>query len=42
MQLATAWAAQHPAMGGAVIGPRSMNQLQGYLVAENTEQAAKS
>jgi len=37
VQLATAWAAQHPAVSSVVIGPRTMQQLDGYLAAENTD-----
>jgi len=37
VQLATAWAAQHPAVSSVVIGPRTMGQLEGYLAAENTD-----
>jgi len=37
VQLATAWAAQHPAVSSVVIGPRTLQQLEGYLAAENTD-----
>ncbi len=37
VQLATAWAAQHPAVSSVVIGPRTLQQLEGYLAAGNTE-----
>jgi len=37
VQLATAWAARHPAVSSVVIGPRTMQQLDGYLAAENTD-----
>ena len=33
VQLATAWAATHPAVSSVVIGPRTMNQLEGSLTA---------
>ncbi len=36
VQLATAWAARHPAVSSVVIGPRTMQQLDGYLAAHNT------
>jgi len=36
VQLATAWAACHPAVSSVVIGPRTMQQLDGYLAAHNT------
>ena len=34
VQLATAWAAQHPAVSSVVIGPRTMQQLDGSLAAD--------
>jgi aryl-alcohol dehydrogenase-like predicted oxidoreductase len=34
VQLATAWAAQHPAVSTVVIGPRTMEQLEGSLAAD--------
>jgi len=37
VQLATAWAAQHPAVSSVVIGPRTMGQLDGYLAADGVE-----
>ena len=37
VQLATAWAAQHPAVSSVIIGPRTLSQLEGYLAAENTQ-----
>jgi aryl-alcohol dehydrogenase-like predicted oxidoreductase len=37
VQLATAWAAVHPAVSSVIIGPRTMAQLEGYLAAENTQ-----
>ncbi len=37
VQLATAWAAQHPAVSSVIIGPRTMDQLEGYLAAEDTQ-----
>ena len=37
VQLATAWAARHPAVSSVVIGPRTMAQLEGYLAAQDTE-----
>ncbi len=33
VQLATAWAAEHPAVSSVVIGPRTMKQLEGSLTA---------
>jgi len=37
VQLATAWAAHHPAVSSVVIGPRTMQQLDGYLAADGIE-----
>jgi aryl-alcohol dehydrogenase-like predicted oxidoreductase len=37
VQLATAWAARHPAVSSVVIGPRTMQQLNGYLAADSIE-----
>ncbi len=37
VQLATVWAARHPAVSSVVIGPRTMAQLDGYLAAEDTD-----
>lgn len=37
VQLATAWAAQHPAVSTVVIGPRTMEQLDGSLAADGVE-----
>ncbi len=37
VQLATAWAARHPAVSSVVIGPRTMEQLEGYLDADGVE-----
>ena len=37
VQLATAWAARHPAVSSVVIGPRTMEQLEGYLAADGVE-----
>jgi len=37
VQLATAWAARHPAVSSVVIGPRTMQQLDGYLAADTIE-----
>lgn len=37
VQLATAWAARHPAVSTVVIGPRTMQQLEGSLAAADTE-----
>jgi len=37
VQLATAWAARHPAVSSVVIGPRTMQQLDGYLAADSTD-----
>ncbi len=37
VQLSTAWAARHPAVSSVVIGPRTMQQLDGYLAADNTD-----
>jgi len=37
VQLATAWAARHPAVSSVVIGPRTMTQLDGYLAADGVE-----
>ncbi len=37
VQLATAWAARHPAVSSVVIGPRTMPQLNGYLAAHSTD-----
>ena len=34
VQLATAWAAEHPAVSSVVIGPRTMDQLEGSLAAD--------
>ena len=34
VQLATAWAARHPAVSSVVIGPRTIEQLEGYLAAD--------
>lgn len=34
VQLATAWAAQHPAVSSVVIGPRTQEQLEGSLAAD--------
>jgi len=34
VQLATAWAANHPAVGSVIIGPRTMEQLEGSLAAD--------
>ncbi len=36
VQLATAWAARHPAVSSVVIGPRTTQQLDGYLAAATT------
>lgn len=36
-QLATAWAARHPAVSSVVIGPRTMQQLEGYLAASSPD-----
>ena len=41
VQLATAWAARHPAVSSVVIGPRTMGQLEGYLAAEGVELAVQ-
>jgi aryl-alcohol dehydrogenase-like predicted oxidoreductase len=37
VQLATAWAAQHPAVSSVVIGPRTPDQLDGSLAADGIE-----
>jgi len=37
VQLATAWAAQHPAVSSVIIGPRTMEQLEGSLAADGVE-----
>ncbi len=37
VQLATAWAAAHPAVSSVLIGPRTMDQLEGYLAADGIE-----
>ncbi len=37
VQLATAWAARHPAVSSVVIGPRTMRQLEGSLAADGIE-----
>ncbi len=37
MQLATAWAARHPAVSSVVIGPRTLQQLDGYLAADTIQ-----
>ena len=37
VQLATAWAARHPAVSSVVIGPRTMDQLDGSLAADGIE-----
>lgn len=35
VQLATAWAARHPAVSSVIIGPRTLSQLEGYLAADD-------
>ncbi len=40
VQLATAWAARHPAVSSVVIGPRTMEQLEGSLAADGVELGA--
>ena len=40
VQLATAWAARHPAVSSVVIGPRTMQQLYGSLAADGVELTA--
>lgn len=40
VQLATAWAACHPAVSSVVIGPRTMQQLEGSLAADGVELSA--
>ncbi len=37
VQLATAWAATHPAVSSVLIGPRTIEQLEGYLAADGVE-----
>lgn len=37
VQLATAWAARHPAVSSVVIGPRTMQQLDGSLAAADID-----
>ena len=37
VQLATAWAARHPAVSSVVIGPRTAQQLDGYLAAADVD-----
>jgi aryl-alcohol dehydrogenase-like predicted oxidoreductase len=37
VQLATAWAARHPAVSSVIIGPRTMQQLDGYLAADSVD-----
>jgi len=37
VQLATAWAAAHPAVSSVLIGPRTIEQLEGYLAADGVE-----
>ncbi len=37
VQLATAFAARHPAVSSVVIGPRTMEHLDGYLAADEVE-----
>ena len=37
VQLATAWAAQHPAVSSVVIGPRTTGQLEGSLAAAGVQ-----
>jgi len=37
VQLATAWAAAHPAVSSVLIGPRTIDQLEGYLAADGVE-----
>ena len=37
VQLATAWAVHHPAVTSTIIGPRTMNHLEGYLAADGVE-----
>jgi aryl-alcohol dehydrogenase-like predicted oxidoreductase len=37
IQLATAWTANHPAVSSVVIGPRTMEQLEGYLAADGVQ-----
>lgn len=40
VQLATAWAACHPAVSSVVLGPRTMQQLEGSLAADGVELGA--
>jgi len=37
VQLATAWAARHPVVSSVVIGPRTLQQLDGYLAADTIQ-----
>jgi len=37
VQLATAWAVRHPAVSSVVIGPRTLQQLDGYLAADTIQ-----
>jgi aryl-alcohol dehydrogenase-like predicted oxidoreductase len=37
VQLATAWATVHPAVTSTIIGPRTMEHLEGYLAADGVE-----
>ena len=37
VQLATAWAAHHPAVSSVIIGPRTIQQLEGSLAADGIE-----
>ncbi|WP_194894810.1 aldo/keto reductase [Catenulispora pinisilvae] len=40
VQLATAFATRHPAVSSAIIGPRTMEHLEGYLAADGVELSA--
>src|SRR3954454_21156291 len=37
VQLATAFAAHHPAVTSVIVGPRTMDHLEGYLAADGIE-----
>lgn len=37
VQLATSWTANHPAVSSVIIGPRTMEQLEGYLTADGVQ-----
>jgi len=37
VQLATAFVVRHPAVTSAIIGPRTMEHLDGYLAADGVE-----